>query len=327
MKKRDKIFITVIILTVIIAVLVVVLFYLNSRNKMKLWGNNENEQVNQFEEEVSMIQKQAKEKYPSFKWLSDGNLGKIQVGVEDKKVYMKVNQDGSKTYIDFDKGTPKYASSVLRGGMLEEIVVITTDGKLYIADATNYSNDGFKFKFDMCDLKEKVIDATYADEQEMYYLLESGKLVTKKLKEYIPFENKIKEIQKQAKEKYPSFKWLSDGNLGKIQVGVEDKKVYMKVNQDGSKTYIDFDKGTPKYASSVLRGGMLKEIVVITTDGYLFIADGSNYGNDNFEHNFNFEFYNLGYRVINATYANGEDMYYLLEDGRLVSKDLNEYVK
>ena len=50
MKKRDKIFITVIILTVIIAVLVVVLFYLNSRNKMKLWGNNENEQVNQFEE-------------------------------------------------------------------------------------------------------------------------------------------------------------------------------------------------------------------------------------------------------------------------------------
>lgn len=187
MKKRDKIFITVIILTVIIAVLVVVLFYLNSRNKMKLWSNSENEQVNQFEEEVSMIQKQAKEKYPNFKWLSDGNLGKIQVGVEDKKVYMKVNQDGSKTYIDFDKGTPKYASSVLRGGMLEEVFVITTDGKLYIANGKNYGNDNFEhnFNFEFYNLGYRVINATYANGEDMYYLLEDGRLVSKDLNEYV----------------------------------------------------------------------------------------------------------------------------------------------
>ena len=41
------------------------------------------------------------------------------------------------------------------------------------------------------------------------------------------FETKALEIQKQAKEKYPSFKWVSDGNITKIEVSIEDGKVIL----------------------------------------------------------------------------------------------------
>ena len=316
MKKRDKIIISIIIIVALIAALVVLLFYLNSRNIIKIGNDNKTKQDEQIQEEVSIVQKQAKEKYPSFKWVSDGNITKIEVSIEDGKVILN---NGTKTDVKFDKGTPKYASAVINGGVLKEIFVITTDGALYItkSDVTGY-NAGDKFEF--VNLGEKVIDATYADGTDMYYLLENGKLVTKDLKEYVAFETKALEIQKQAKEKYPSFKWVSDGNITKIEVSIEDGKVILN---NGTKTDVKFDKGTPKYASAVINGGVLKEIFVITTDGALYITKsdvtGYNAGDK-------FEFVNLGEKVIDATYADGTDMYYLLENGKLVTKDLKEYV-
>ena len=316
MKKRDKIIISIIIIVALIAALVVLLFYLNSRNIIKIGNDNKTKQDEQIQEEVSIVQKQAKEKYPSFKWVSDGNISKVEVSIEDGKVILN---NGTKTDVKFDKGTPKYASAVINGGVLKEIFVITTDGALYItkSDVTGY-NAGDKFEF--VNLGEKVIDATYADGTDMYYLLENGKLVTKDLKEYVAFETKALEIQKQAKEKYPSFKWVSDGNITKIEVSIEDGKVILN---NGTKTDVKFDKGTPKYASAVINGGVLKEIFVITTDGALYITKsdvtGYNAGDK-------FEFVNLGEKVIDATYADGTDMYYLLENGKLVTKDLKEYV-
>ena len=316
MKKRDKIIISIIIIVALIAALVVLLFYLNSRNIIKIGNDNKTKQDEQIQEEVSIVQKQAKEKYPSFKWVSDGNIAKVEVSIEDGKVILN---NGTKTDVKFDKGTPKYASAVINGGVLKEIFVITTDGALYItkSDVTGY-NAGDKFEF--VNLGEKVIDATYADGTYMYYLLENGKLVTKDLKEYVAFETKALEIQKQAKEKYPSFKWVSDGNITKIEVSIEDGKVILN---NGTKTDVKFDKGTPKYASAVINGGVLKEIFVITTDGALYITKsdvtGYNAGDK-------FEFVNLGEKVIDATYADGTYMYYLLENGKLVTKDLKEYV-
>ena len=316
MKKRDKIIISIIIIVALIAALVVLLFYLNSRNIIKIGNDNKTKQDEQIQEEVSIVQKQAKEKYPSFKWVSDGNIAKVEVSIEDGKVILN---NGTKTDIKFDKGTPKYASAVINGGVLKEIFVITTDGALYItkSDITGY-NAGDKFEF--VNLGEKVIDATYADGTDMYYLLENGKLVTKDLKEYVAFETKALEIQKQAKEKYPNFKWVSDGNITKIEVIIENGKVILN---NGTKTDVKFDKGTPKYASAVINGGVLKEIFVITTDGALYITKsditGYNAGDK-------FEFVNLGEKVIDATYADGTDMYYLLENGKLVTKDLKEYV-
>ena len=316
MKKRDKIIISIIIIVALIAALVVLLFYLNSRNIIKIGNDNKTKQDEQIQEEVSIVQKQAKEKYPSFKWVSDGNIAKVEVSIEDGKVILN---NGTKTDVKFDKGTPKYASAVINGGVLKEIFVITTDGALYItkSDITGY-NVGDKFEF--VNLGEKVIDATYADGTDMYYLLENGKLVTKDLKEYVAFETKALEIQKQAKEKYPGFKWVSDGNITKIEVSIEDGKVILN---NGTKTDVKFDKGTPKYASAVINGGVLKEIFVITTDGALYITKsditGYNVGDK-------FEFVNLGEKVIDATYADGTDMYYLLENGKLVTKDLKEYV-
>ena len=316
MKKRDKIIISIIIIVALIAALVVLLFYLNSRNIIKIGNDNKTKQDEQIQEEVSIVQKQAKEKYPSFKWVSDGNITKIEVSIENGKVILN---NGTKTDVKFDKGTPKYASAVINGGVLKEIFVITTDGALYItkSDVTGY-NAGDKFEF--VNLGEKVIDATYADGTDMYYLLENGKLVTKDLKEYVAFETKALEIQKQAKEKYPSFKWVSDGNITKIEVSIENGKVILN---NGTKTDVKFDKGTPKYASAVINGGVLKEIFVITTDGALYITKsdvtGYNAGDK-------FEFVNLGEKVIDATYADGTDMYYLLENGKLVTKDLKEYV-
>ena len=316
MKKRDKIIISIIIIVALIAALVVLLFYLNSRNIIKIGNDNKTKQDEQIQEEVSIVQKQAKEKYPSFKWVSDGNIAKVEVSIEDGKVILN---NGTKTDVKFDKGTPKYASAVINGGVLKEIFVITTDGALYItkSDVTGY-NAGDKFEF--VNLGEKVIDATYADGTDMYYLLENGKLVTKDLKEYVAFETKALEIQKQAKEKYPSFKWVSDGNITKIEVSIENGKVILN---NGTKTDVKFDKGTPKYASAVINGGVLKEIFVITTDGALYITKsdvtGYNAGDK-------FEFVNLGEKVIDATYADGTDMYYLLENGKLVTKDLKEYV-
>ena len=316
MKKRDKIIISIIIIVALIAALVVLLFYLNSRNIIKIGNDNKTKQDEQIQEEVSIVQKQAKEKYPSFKWVSDGNIAKVEVSIEDGKVILN---NGTKTDVKFDKGTPKYASAVINGGVLKEIFVITTDGALYItkSDVTGY-NAGDKFEF--VNLGEKVIDATYADGTDMYYLLENGKLVTKDLKEYVAFETKALEIQKQAKEKYPSFKGVSDGNITKIEVSIEDGKVILN---NGTKTDVKFDKGTPKYASAVINGGVLKEIFVITTDGALYITKsdvtGYNAGDK-------FEFVNLGEKVIDATYADGTDMYYLLENGKLVTKDLKEYV-
>ena len=316
MKKRDKIIISIIIIVALIAALVVLLFYLNSRNIIKIGNDNKTKQDEQIQEEVSIVQKQAKEKYPSFKWVSDGNIAKVEVSIEDGKVILN---NGTKTDVKFDKGTPKYASAVINGGVLKEIFVITTDGGLYItkSDVTGYNAGD---KFEIVNLGEKVIDATYADGTDMYYLLENGKLVTKDLKEYVAFETKALEIQKQAKEKYPSFKWVSDGNITKIEVSIEDGKVILN---NGSKTDVKFDKGTPKYASAVINGGVLKEIFVITTDGALYITKsdvtGYNAGDK-------FEFVNLGEKVIDATYADGTDMYYLLENGKLVTKDLKEYV-
>ncbi len=316
MKKRDKIIISIIIIVALIAALVVLLFYLNSRNIIKIGNDNKTKQDEQIQEEVSIVQKQAKEKYPSFKWVSDGNIAKVEVSIEDGKVILN---NGTKTDVKFDKGTPKYASAVINGGVLKEIFVITTDGALYItkSDVTGYNAGD---KFEIVNLGEKVIDATYADGTDMYYLLENGKLVTKDLKEYVAFETKALEIQKQAKEKYPSFKWVSDGNITKIEVSIEDGKVILN---NGTKTDVKFDKGTPKYASAVINGGVLKEIFVITTDGALYITKsdvtGYNAGDK-------FEFVNLGEKVIDATYADGTDMYYLLENGKLVTKDLKEYV-
>ena len=316
MKKRDKIIISIIIIVALIAALVVLLFYLNSRNIIKIGNDNKTKQDEQIQEEVSIVQKQAKEKYPSFKWVSDGNITKIEVSIEDGKVILN---NGTKTDVKFDKGTPKYASAVINGGVLKEIFVITTDGALYItkSDVTGYNAGD---KFEIVNLGEKVIDATYADGTDMYYLLENGKLVTKDLKEYVAFETKALEIQKQAKEKYPSFKWVSDGNITKIEVSIEDGKVILN---NGTKTDVKFDKGTPKYASAVINGGVLKEIFVITTDGALYITKsdvtGYNAGDK-------FEIVNLGEKVIDATYADGTDMYYLLENGKLVTKDLKEYV-
>ena len=316
MKKRDKIIISIIIIVALIAALVVLLFYLNSRNIIKIGNDNKTKQDEQIQEEGSIIQKQAKEKYPSFKWVSDGNIAKVEVSIEDGKVILN---NGTKTDAKFDKGTPKYASAVINGGVLKEIFVITTDGALYItkSDVTGYNAGD---KFEIVNLGEKVIDATYADGTDMYYLLENGKLVTKDLKEYVAFETKALEIQKQAKEKYPSFKWVSDGNITKIEVSIEDGKVILN---NGTKTDVKFDKGTPKYASAVINGGVLKEIFVITTDGTLYITKsdvtGYNAGDK-------FEFVNLGEKVIDATYADGTDMYYLLENGKLVTKDLKEYV-
>ena len=316
MKKRDKIIISIIIIVALIAALVVLLFYLNSRNIIKIGNDNKTKQDEQIQEEVSIVQKQAKEKYPSFKWVSDGNIAKVEVSIEDGKVILN---NGTKTDVKFDKGTPKYASAVINGGVLKEIFVITTDGGLYItkSDVTGYNAGD---KFEIVNLGEKVIDATYADGTDMYYLLEDGKLVTKDLKEYVAFETKALEIQKQAKEKYPNFKWVSDGNITKIEVSIENGKVILN---NGTKTDVKFDKGTPKYASAVINGGVLKEIFVITTDGALYITKsdvtGYNAGDK-------FEFVNLGEKVIDATYADGTDMYYLLEDGKLVTKDLKEYV-
>ena len=316
MKKRDKIIISIIIIVALIAALVVLLFYLNSRNIIKIGNDNKTKQDEQIQEEVSIVQKQAKEKYPSFKWVSDGNIAKVEVSIEDGKVILN---NGTKTDVKFDKGTPKYASAVINGGVLKEIFVITTDGALYItkSDVTGYNAGD---KFEIVNLGEKVIDATYADGTDMYYLLENGKLVTKDLKEYVAFETKALEIQKQAKEKYPSFKWVSDGNITKIEVSIEDGKVILN---NGTKTDVKFDKGTPKYASAVINGGVLKEIFVITTDGALYITKsdvtGYNAGDK-------FEFVNLGEKVIDATYADGTYMYYLLENGKLVTKDLKEYV-
>ena len=316
MKKRDKIIISIIIIVALIAALVVLLFYLNSRNIIKIGNDNKTKQDEQIQEEVSIVQKQAKEKYPSFKWVSDGNIAKVEVSIEDGKVILN---NGTKTDVKFDKGTPKYASAVINGGVLKEIFVITTDGGLYItkSDVTGYNAGD---KFEIVNLGEKVIDATYADGTDMYYLLENGKLVTKDLKEYVAFETKALEIQKQAKEKYPSFKWVSDGNITKIEVSIENGKVILN---NGTKTDVKFDKGTPKYASAVINGGVLKEIFVITTDGALYITKsdvtGYNAGDK-------FEFVNLGEKVIDATYADGTDMYYLLENGKLVTKDLKEYV-
>ena len=300
----------------LIAALVVLLFYLNSRNIIKIGNDNKTKQDEQIQEEVSIVQKQAKEKYPSFKWVSDGNIAKVEVSIEDGKVILN---NGTKTDVKFDKGTPKYASAVINGGVLKEIFVITTDGGLYItkSDVTGYNAGD---KFEIVNLGEKVIDATYADGTDMYYLLENGKLVTKDLKEYVAFETKALEIQKQAKEKYPSFKWVSDGNITKIEVSIENGKVILN---NGTKTDVKFDKGTPKYASAVINGGVLKEIFVITTDGGLYITKsdvtGYNAGDK-------FEIVNLGEKVIDATYADGTDMYYLLENGKLVTKDLKEYV-
>ena len=316
MKKRDKIIISIIIIVALIAALVVLLFYLNSRNIIKIGNDNKTKQDEQIQEEVSIVQKQAKEKYPSFKWVSDGNITKIEVSIEDGKVILN---NGTKTDVKFDKGIPKYASAVINGGVLKEIFVITTDGGLYItkSDVTGYNAGD---KFEIVNLGEKVIDATYADGTDMYYLLENGKLVTKDLKEYVAFETKALEIQKQAKEKYPSFKWVSDGNITKIEVSIEDGKVILN---NGTKTDVKFDKGIPKYASAVINGGVLKEIFVITTDGGLYITKsdvtGYNAGDK-------FEIVNLGEKVIDATYADGTDMYYLLENGKLVTKDLKEYV-
>ena len=316
MKKRDKIIISIIIIVALIAALVVLLFYLNSRNIIKIGNDNKTKQDEQIQEEVSIVQKQAKEKYPSFKWVSDGNIAKVEVSIEDGKVILN---NGTKTDVKFDKGTPKYASAVINGGVLKEIFVITTDGALYItkSDVTGYNAGD---KFEIVNLGEKVIDATYADGTDMYYLLENGKLVTKDLKEYVAFETKALEIQKQAKEKYPNFKWVSDGNITKIEVSIENGKVILN---NGTKTDVKFDKGTPKYASAVINGGVLKEIFVITTDGALYITKsdvtGYNAGDK-------FEIVNLGEKVIDATYADGTDMYYLLENGKLVTKDLKEYV-
>ena len=316
MKKRDKIIISIIIIVALIAALVVLLFYLNSRNIIKIGNDNKTKQDEQIQEEVSIVQKQAKEKYPSFKWVSDGNIAKVEVSIEDGKVILN---NGTKTDVKFDKGTPKYASAVINGGVLKEIFVITTDGGLYItkSDVTGYNAGD---KFEIVNLGEKVIDATYADGTDMYYLLENGKLVTKDLKEYVAFETKALEIQKQAKEKYPNFKWVSDGNITKIEVSIENGKVILN---NGTKTDVKFDKGTPKYASAVINGGVLKEIFVITTDGALYITKsdvtGYNAGDK-------FEFVNLGEKVIDATYADGTDMYYLLENGKLVTKNLKEYV-
>ena len=321
MKKRDKIIISIIIIVALIAALVVLLFYLNSRNIIKIGNDNKTKQDEQIQEEVSIVQKQAKEKYPSFKWVSDGNIAKVEVSIEDGKVILN---NGTKTDVKFDKGTPKYASAVINGGVLKEIFVITTDGALYItkSDVTGYNAGD---KFEIVNLGEKVIDATYADGTDMYYLLENGKLVTKDLKEYVAFETKALEIQKQAKEKYPSFKWVSDGNITKLQVGIENGNVYIIGNEaTGSKKYVKFDKGTPKYASAVIKGGMLEGIFVITTDGYLYFSSADGYGENGFE--FEFEFHNLDEKVIDATYADGTDMYYLLENGKLVTKDLKEYV-
>ena len=316
MKKRDKIIISIIIIVALIAALVVLLFYLNSRNIIKIGNDNKTKQDEQIQEEVSIVQKQAKEKYPSFKWVSDGNIAKVEVSIEDGKVILN---NGTKTDVKFDKGIPKYASAVINGGVLKEIFVITTDGGLYItkSDVTGYNAGD---KFEIVNLGEKVIDATYADGTDMYYLLENGKLVTKDLKEYVAFETKALEIQKQAKEKYPSFKWVSDGNITKIEVSIENGKVILN---NGTKTDVKFDKGIPKYASAVINGGVLKEIFVITTDGGLYITKsdvtGYNAGDK-------FEIVNLGEKVIDATYADGTDMYYLLENGKLVTKDLKEYV-
>ena len=317
MKKRDKIIISIIIIVALIAALVVLLFYLNSRNIIKIGNDNKTKQDEQIQEEVSIVQKQAKEKYPSFKWVSDGNIAKVEVSIEDGKVILN---NGTKTDVKFDKGTPKYASAVINGGVLKEIFVITTDGALYItkSDVTGYNAGD---KFEIVNLGEKVIDATYADGTDMYYLLENGKLVTKDLKEFVAFETKALEIQKQAKEKYPSFKWVSDGNIAKfVEVIIEDGKVILN---NGTKTDVKFDKGTPKYASAVINGGVLKEIFVITTDGALYITKsdvtGYNAGDK-------FEIVNLGEKVIDATYADGTDMYYLLENGKLVTKDLKEFV-
>ena len=320
-KKRDKIFLIVIILTLVIATIVVIGFFLNKKNIIGS-EKNENDKVNLSEQaidEIFVSQKEAKEKYPNFNWVSDGNIGKIKAGVENEKVYIVVKQDGSKTYLNFDKGTPKYAATVLKGGMLKEVFVITTDGNLYIANCDGYGSEGFEYKFEFLNLGKKVVDATYADSSDMYYLLQDGNLVTKDLVEYISFETKALEVQKQAKEKYPNFKWVSDGNLGKIKAGVENGKVYIVVKQDESKTYLNFDKGTLKYAGTVLKGGMLKEVFVITTDGDLYIADCTEYGTEGFE--YKFEFLNLGQKVVDATYANGSDMYYLLQDGMLYNNN------
>lgn len=173
MKKRDKIIISIIIIVALIAALVVLLFYLNSRNIIKIGNDNKTKQDEQIQEEVSIVQKQAKEKYPSFKWVSDGNIAKVEVSIEDGKVILN---NGTKTDVKFDKGTPKYASAVINGGVLKEIFVITTDGALYItkSDVTGYNAGD---KFEIVNLGEKVIDATYADGTDMYYLLEDGTIV------------------------------------------------------------------------------------------------------------------------------------------------------
>ena len=176
MKKRDKIFFAVIILTIIIAVIVVLVFYFNKNNIIKLENNDKEKLGEQTSQSVSVVQNEAKSKYPNFKWVSDGNLGKINAGVENGKVYIVINQDGSKTYLNFDKGTPKYAGTVLKGGMLLEMFVITTDGNLYIADCAEYGKEGFEFKFEFLNLGEKVVDATYANGSDVYYLLQDGKL-------------------------------------------------------------------------------------------------------------------------------------------------------
>lgn len=176
MKKRDKIFLAVIILTIIISVIVVLVFYFSKNNIIKLENNDKEKLGEQTSQSESVIQNEAKSKYPNFKWVSDGNFGKINAGVENGKVYIVIKQDGSKTYLNFDKGTPKYAGTVLKGGMLSEMFVITIDGDLYIADCSEYGKEGFEFKFNLQNLGEKVIDATYADGTEIYYLLQNGTL-------------------------------------------------------------------------------------------------------------------------------------------------------
>lgn len=190
MKERKYILIIVLIVA-IVAVIVAAIYFNNRDNKVNETNNATNDVTNNTTNNpVQTTNKDPYSNYKDFTWKREISAGYTTDKIEiiDSKLYKVSNN--VKTAITTVTGVPKYVNGIIRGGALENIIVITEDGTVW---KNSNIDDGIDItmedKFTKVAINAVVIDMTEGNEGVVpysgpYYLTKEGKLLREDGKTY-----------------------------------------------------------------------------------------------------------------------------------------------
>ncbi|MBR1883379.1 MAG: hypothetical protein IJ809_00260 [Clostridia bacterium] len=208
-RKKKMTFIPVVIILIIIIIGVVGIIVSDRNDDGEVNGSTQstnvsdasaqsaaNDNIGVAEEELRKNEMKAKldkvyQKYSDWSWASKGAIEKVNLFyLKDGKIIYENSAD--KQELNFTYGTPKYIRTMLNGGSLSYLIVITEEGEVYNIDLSSFGDYKFNFSnlsINKVEFKDKIVDVATNITSAAYlyvpfYLTENVAIVNKDGKTY-----------------------------------------------------------------------------------------------------------------------------------------------